>query len=198
LRFQPRADEDLDLTTFEYLAIAYTLLFSTTALRLVGGLPHAFRRGRVYWVHSAFVVVLLCATVQNFWTFLVYRDLEWTFVRFLGMLAIPGNLYFIASMLIPDEASVVESWKKHYFQRRVQAFSGILAWGLLSFWATTFLAGMPFTHPVRGVQAGLLMMGICGLSSARPIVHELLAGFALTLLLVFGLIMVVLPIPTAG
>ena len=52
------------MTTFEYLAVAYSLLFSITALRLVGALPYVFRRERVYGVHAA-VVVLLILTINK-------------------------------------------------------------------------------------------------------------------------------------
>jgi hypothetical protein len=39
------------MTLFEYLAIAFGLLFSMTALRLVGGLPAALDPDRRFWVH---------------------------------------------------------------------------------------------------------------------------------------------------
>jgi len=176
------------LTTFEYLAIAYSLIFSATALRLVGGLSHAFRRGHQYGVHAAFVVLVLFGTVLNFWAFLGYRDVEWTVVRFIAMLAIPGTLYFVASMLIPDDPILVESWKDHYFQRRMQLFSGIAAWGGITLVNTTFILGQPVAHPARAVQLGLLFVGIVGLSSARPMVHKILVGVMLILALAFPLI----------
>lgn len=186
------------MTTFEYLAIAYSLIFSATALRLVGGLPHAFRTGRRYSVHAAFVILVLFGTVQNFWAFLGYQVVEWTFARFIGMLAIPGMLYFVASMLIPDDPSLIECWKNHYFQRRAQLFSGITGWGVLTLLNTTFILGMPLAHPARVVQLGLLSVGVCGLSSARPMVHKILIGVMLILALAFPFIVMRLGITGAG
>jgi hypothetical protein len=134
------------------------------------------------------VVLILLGTVQNFWVFLGYQHIEWTFARFIGLLAVPGTLYFIASMLIPDNPSIIESWKKHYFERRVQLFSGIIGWMLLALVNTTFTLGMPLTDPARGVQLGLFAVGVCGLSSARPLVHQILVGVILVLALAFGII----------
>lgn len=141
---------------------------------------------------------MLCGTVLNFWSFLAYRDVEWTFARFVGMLAIPGTMYFITAMLIPDDSNGVESWQEHYFRRRLQLFSGILGWGVLTFFNTTVVLGMPLTHPTRAVQLGMMMIGISGLSSARPVVHKVIAGCGLLAVLLFVLIVVARPIPTAG
>lgn len=176
------------MTTFEYLAIAYSLIFSATALRLVGGLPYAFSKGRHYSVHAGWLVLTLFGVVLNFWAFLGYREIEWTFARFIGMLAIPGVLYFIASMLIPDDTALIECWESHYFQRRVQLFSGITGWGVLTFVNTTFIMGMPLMHPARAVQLGLVTVGIFGLSSARSGIHKTLLGIMLILAFVFSFI----------
>ena len=175
------------MTTFEYLAIAYSMLFSVTALRLVGSLPHVFRRERRYGVHAATVVLLIFGTVLNFWTFLGYRGIEWTFARFLGLLAVPGTLYFMASMLVPDDPNLIESWKEHYYHRRVHYYSGMIGWSVIANVNTTFILGLPLTHPIRGVLLGLLAMGVCGLSSERTIVHKIIVGIAAVLLLAFAL-----------
>ena len=180
--------ENANVTDFEYLAIAYSLLFSATALRLIGGLSHVFSRQRRYGVHAAAVVIILCATVQNFWAVLSYRDLEWTFIRFIGLLAVPGTVYFVASTLIPDNPGLIESWERHYFEKRIQYFSGLVGWSLLSFLNTTYTLGMPLATPVRGVQLGMLVMGVCGLISARPLVHKFIIGLAMILVLAFGII----------
>jgi hypothetical protein len=179
---------DANVTDFEYLAIAYSLLFSASALRLIGGLPHVFSRERRYGVHAAAVVIILSATVQNFWVLLSYRNVEWTFLRFIGLLAVPGTVYFIASTIIPDDPGLIESWEKHYFEKRIQLFSGFAVWGVLSILVTTFVLGLPLAAPARGVQLGMIVMGVCGIISARPMVHKFIIGLAVILLLAFGFI----------
>jgi hypothetical protein len=156
-------------------------------------MPHLFRRGSRYWVHASNVVVILAGTVQTFWTFLSYQDVEWTYLRFISMLTIPGILYFIASMLVPDDPKLTESWEKHYYDRRIQYFSAIVGWAILTLINTTFVLGMPFAHPVRGVQLSVVGIGLCGLISDRPVVHKLLVGVFLGALLAIGFIVLLVP-----
>jgi hypothetical protein len=151
-------------------------------------MPYLFHQGSRYWVHAANVVVILAAIVQTFWTFLSYQNVEWTYARFVAMLTIPGILYFIASMLVPDDPKLMASWQKHYYDRRIQYFSAITCWGVLTLINTTFVLGMAFNHPARGVQLTMVGMGLCGLISDRPVVHKLLVGVGLAAIVAIGLI----------
>ena len=175
------------MTTFEYLAVAYSLLFSITALRLVGALPYVFRRERVYGVHAAVVVLLIFGIVFNFWTFLGYQNIEWTFAKFLSLLAIPATLYFMASMIVPDDPHLIESWKEHYYHRRVHYYSGHVGWMVIAIINTTFILDLPLMHPMRGVQVAMLVMGLCALSSKREIVHKAVVGCSFVFLIIFVL-----------
>ena len=88
---------------FEYLSIAYSLVFSFAAIRLVAGLPHAIAANRRYPVHISHVVLMLFALLALFWSFWSFRDIEWHFFNFISLLAGPGLVYFLACTLIPDE-----------------------------------------------------------------------------------------------
>jgi hypothetical protein len=160
------------VNTFEYVSIAYALVFSATALRLIGGLPHALNRDRSYWVHTAFVVLILIGTALNFWTFLAYRETDWNLARFGLLLLTPGVLYFIACSAVPDDPGSVESWKSFYYAKRTQFFAGLVGWGLITTLNTTVLLEMPALHPTRFAQLGLLVLGVSGLSSGRHTVHR--------------------------
>ncbi len=64
------------MTLFEYLAIAFSLVYSFSAMRFVAGLPYATQPGRRYWVHLTFVCLLLIGTAMAFWAFWGFRDAE--------------------------------------------------------------------------------------------------------------------------
>jgi hypothetical protein len=113
------------VTLFEYLAIAFSLVFSFAALRLVAGLPHAIAANRRYNVHVTHVFILLFATAAVFWAFWSARNVEWTFPRFLIQLAGPAALYFLACTLIPDEPVSVMSWRDYYFAVRRRYFGDL-------------------------------------------------------------------------
>jgi hypothetical protein len=162
------------VTLFEYLAIAYSLVFSFAALRLVAGLPHAIESNRRYFVHVAHVCILLFSTAAVFWAQWSARDLEWTFPRFLIQLAGPGVLYFLACTLIPDEPSSVRSWQDYFFSVRKRYFGGICVWALIMATNATVLVGVPLSHPVRLVQLGVLILGAAGLATDRPSAHRMI------------------------
>ena len=62
------------MTLFEYLAIAFSLVFSFSAMRLVAGLPYAAQANRRYWVHLVFVSAHLLLTAVGFWNLWNFRD----------------------------------------------------------------------------------------------------------------------------
>ena len=162
------------MSTFEYLSIAYGLLFSAVALRLISGLPYALSGSRGYLPHATAVVLLLIGTVLNFWNFLQYRSVYWNLLSFSQLLATPGIIYFLALSLVPDEPGSVDSWEDFYYAKRTQFFSGMIVWGLCAALNTITLLAMPPFHRQRVVHLGLIAIGVCGLSSARPFVHRAL------------------------
>ena len=163
------------MTLFEYLAIAFSLVFSFAAVRLVGGLPSALAPGRRYWVHAAFVFHELLRVAAGFWAFWSFRDVAWTFPKYLLALVGPGVVYFLAAALVPEEPAAVESWRELYFGVRRRYFLAMVAWALIVAASTTILVQMPWNHPFRRLQLAFLVFGAVGAASESPRVHAGLA-----------------------
>jgi hypothetical protein len=159
------------MTIFEYLAIAFSLVFSFTAMRLLAGLPYAARTNRRYWIHLYFVCGHLLTTLGVFWNFLSYRDVTWTFGRFVLTLAIPALLFFNACTLVPENASAVESWRNHYYAVRRRYFIGVGAWALAIIGSATVVLEMPPSHPARLVQIAWFLVGFAGAVFSSERVH---------------------------
>lgn len=159
------------MTLFEYLAIAYGLLFSVAALRILGGLPYAVEKPRRYWVHLAFTLVLLLAVIGAFWTLWSLRDIPWTFSRFLLVLMIPGVLYYLAALAIPENPEHVESWRDHYYSVHRRFFVGFAVWGAVAAANASVNLGLPLTHPSRVVHVAAVTFGVIGAVSSNPRVH---------------------------
>jgi hypothetical protein len=177
------------MTLFEYLAIAFSLVFSFAGMRLVGGLPHAVQQGRRYWVHLSFVCFQLLATVMIFWLFWSFRTVEWNFPTFLLVLASPVLLYFNACTLVPESPSAVESWRDYYYSVRTRYFFGASCWVVAVAIISTVVLGLPFLHPARVVQASMVAAGVTGFLSSNERVHGGLVLFFLlmSMLLAFTL-----------
>lgn len=170
------------MTLFEYLAIAFGLLYSVAALRLLGGLAYASAPERRYWVHTAWTVLLLLGIAASFWTFWSLRDIEWTFGRFLLTLTVPGFMYYSAAALIPENAETVGSWREHYYAVHRRFFAGLGLWGLAAGIGASVNLGLPLAHPARAIQATAIALGICGAAGSSERVHK---GIVAVMLLMF-------------
>ena len=164
------------MTLFEYLAIAFSLVFSFAAMRLVAGLAHASHPHSRYWVHLSAVCVLLLMTVSVFWVFWSFREVSWTLPRFLLVLGSPALLYFNACTIIPEDPSSIPSWRDYYYSVRRRYYSGILCWVLMTATISTLVLGMSWSHPARLVQLSVVLTGLVGATSSSERVH---AGIAI-------------------
>jgi hypothetical protein len=159
------------MTLFEYLAIAFGLLYSVAALRVLGGLPVAIARGRRYSLHLILTFVQLMLIAISFWTFWSLRDVAWTFVGFLLALLVPGLLYYCAAVLVPENPEAVTSWRDHYYRTRRRWYGGFALWGVAAAVSATVNLGMSLHHPARAVHVISVVLGLTGCLSARPRVH---------------------------
>jgi hypothetical protein len=167
------------MTLFEYLAIAFSLVLSFAAMRLISGLSYAAQPGRRYWVHLAFVLGHLFFTILVFWNLWNLRDVIWNLPRFVLALAYPGLVYFTACALIPEQASAVDSWRSYYYSARRRFFIGIAAIVVVVAFAGTAILGLPWLHPVRIPQLFAMGIALLGAFSPSPRVHACLAVLAL-------------------
>jgi uncharacterized membrane protein YdjX (TVP38/TMEM64 family) len=182
------------LTLFEYLAIAFGLLYSVAALRILGGVPSALDASRRYWVHGGMCLLVLGAIAASFWAFWSYRQVEaWTFPRFLLALTLPGLMYFMAAVLVPENPEKVTSWRDHYFQVRVRFFIGLALWAASAAANATVGLAMPLAHPARAVHVSALLIGCLGASSSKEAVHKGIAGVSLAVLVLWALSIGLLP-----
>ena len=186
------------MTLFEYLASAFSLLFSLAAVRLVGGLPYAVLAGRRYWVHLSFVTHELLRVAAGFWAFWSFREFAWTFPTYLLALVAQGLVYFLAAALVPVDAGSVNSWRDFYFAVRRRYFLAMVCWSVMIAVTTTILVDMPWTHPFRLVQLGFFAFGVVGATTGNPRVHAGLALLSVAVPVVAALTVMLQPGPLAS
>jgi hypothetical protein len=163
------------MTLFEYLTVAFSLVYSLAALRLIGGISVAIAPTRRYRTHLLMTFALLLMIAGGFWTFWSLRDVTWTFVGFLVSLSVVGLIYYLAAVLIPENPGHVTSWRDHYSAVRRRWYVGWGLWAVVIALNATVNLGFPLAHPSRAIQAASLIIGIVGASSSSDRVHEVLA-----------------------
>jgi hypothetical protein len=181
------------MTLFEYLAAAFTLIFSFAVARLTAGLPYSIVKGRRYWVHLVVIGGLLSSIAIIFWNFWSFHDADWTFPRFVLALAPAIITQFMAATIIPSSSDEVESWEEFYYSIRKRYFSACIGLGLVLAFSSIVLLDMPLMQPARGVELMVIAMGAVGLSSSNPRVHAGLAVFIVAAALLSGIVFFAAP-----
>jgi hypothetical protein len=163
------------MTLFEYLTIAFALLYSVAALRLIGGLSVAASADRRYWPHLLLLGTWLLVIAGTFWTFWSLREVAWTFPGFMVAMLVIGALYYCSVVLVPEDASTITSWRVHYYSAHRRWYGGLSAWAVAIALNASVNLGFPILHPSRGIQLFVLSVGVIGVVSASPRVHAALS-----------------------
>lgn len=169
------------MSLFDYLVIAFGLLFTGTAIRLIGGIGSALHPRRRYWIHALLNLALLLGVAVSFWNFWGLRQVDWTLPKFLLVLLIPGFLYYCASVLIPENPNDVTSWREYYFSVHVRFFTGFACWTLVVIATSFLILDIPLNHPVRIGHIAGIILSVLGAVSSKPNVH---AGVVIALTIV--------------
>jgi hypothetical protein len=111
------------MTLFEYLAAGYTLILTFAVIRGLSGIPHVLRLPGRYWVHTTWLFVGLSFCLIAFWAFWSYREVDWTLLRFVGVLEVPALVFVFNSILVPTNPADVTSWREHFYRSRVPLFA---------------------------------------------------------------------------
>lgn len=112
------------MTLFEYISIATSLILSFSLARTLTNLAPIFASQRRYWVHSAWVFVLLVYHASLFWQLWLYQGVEvWRLMEFLLLLMGPIMLLIGVSLLVPTEA--VSDYRA-YFESIRRPFYSVL------------------------------------------------------------------------
>ena len=159
------------MTLFEYIAIAFSMMLSITVLRALSVVPYAVQAGKRYWVYLIWLFTTLMGVILLFWTYWWYRDLEWNIVSFLLVLASPAVLYVYVSILVPENAADVTSWREYFYSVRVRFFLTGLTWVIVTF-AAGFVFPIPSTEVFFGIA--LVLMNVIGAVSSKPGVQAVL------------------------
>ncbi|MFC1689406.1 hypothetical protein ACFL07_07105 [Pseudomonadota bacterium] len=90
---------------------------------------------RPYWLHGAWLVLLLLVYFHVWWSFWEFRlATNWNYLAYLFLLTGPVALFTASSLLIPDlgESSEVDSKSFYYHNHRsfFAAMSVAVTWGI--------------------------------------------------------------------
>jgi len=154
-----------------YLSIAVTLFYTATLLHLAGGLTTVIKKESAYSVHILSIFAVFLYTIQSFWTTWAHNNVEWTSWKFFVAIVEPALYYFLAAILIPNDAKSVKSWKI-YFYKVKNKYYFVLLLLLINIQTSGFilLELNPFTPSQLPALFGIIPL-IIALKSNKHIIH---------------------------
>jgi hypothetical protein len=165
---------------FGYLSVLLSIIIGLAVTQLLTGLRGLMlqrARIRVYWVPVAWGLVFLMILTQTWWAMFGLRGhREWTFAEFAAVLFHTIVMYLTAAIILPDVGDEPVDLRAHYYRHRGWLFSLLLLATAASLVKSIVLSGsLPDRRDVafHMVYAGV---GVLGLATARPRVHEVLAA----------------------
>jgi hypothetical protein len=181
------------MTLFEYLSVAFSIVLSLAAVRLLSGVSVSFVPERRYWPHVTWVLIVLLMSAMVWWNFWSFKDVTWNFVRFLLTLFVPASIYLQAAALVPDNPGTVQSWREHFFAARKRFFVALASLFLLIAVNSWLLLDLPVLQPARVIQGLALGLALSGAVSTHNGWHQALPVIFLALLLIAALALFLQP-----
>ena len=169
------------MSHFEYVSVAYALIYALAVGRLLGGLSPAMDASRRYWVHLIWILLLLLVTVMAWWLGWGSSEVIWTPLRFLLGLSLPALIFLRASVLLGNSNDPPDSYYDHFYETRVHFFSlGATVAVVLIFLPWVYGNTQWFTwSPIHLNAIGLLVISVLGMYSRSATVHAAIAVLSL-------------------
>ncbi len=171
------------MSHFEYVSVAIALLSALVMGRLLSGFSPALDRNRRYWVHLGWVMVLILVCVGQWWGLWRMRQVSWTPIRFLFVLSMPGLLFVQAAVLMGDDPGRVDSFREHFFNRRVRFFSVALVSAIVLAFSGWVFGLVPWLDASRMhlPAAAVVVLSVAGIGLKSHTSHAVLVVFGLLL-----------------
>ena len=169
---------------FDYIAIAFSFVYTAAALRLLGGLSAGIKKDRRYIVHLLFIVIQLVSIITSFWGVWAHRNLEdWKLYKFIFLLIDGALYYFIATVLVPENPNEIDSWKDYYYKNKHKLFYAILTFLVYIQLNGYILTGIFYFGPEQFFHLIGLVPIYFGLKSKNHKVHVTIACFYLIMVI---------------
>jgi hypothetical protein len=133
-------------------------------------------KNRRYWVHTAWVVVLLLVSVLSWWAFWRTYEVQWTATRFLWALSLPSLLYLRVNVLLGTAGKEPVSYFDHFYHRRKLFFGiGIFisVYLMMTPWVYSLVPWLEFS-PIHTQAISLFITSALGLLFRNPAIHSMI------------------------
>lgn len=166
-----------------------SILLGLTVTQLLKGIAQLYRtrsRVKTYWLHSAWVALLVFFSLLLWWTYWQYREIQdWNFFRFVLYLSPTVAFYFIVAIAIPDPSEEIDDLRQYYFANRAGFFGIFAFYGLLAGLTAILVRGLPVLDTSNLLRLAMVLLLLIAMRSTKELVHATVFALGITLMLVF-------------
>lgn len=165
----------IQIAPYQHVVVVMSIVLGLSVTQLLKGLAQIYRtrkRVRPYWLHTAWVVLLIVFSLLLWWLFWNYRNIEeWSFVRFVLYLSPMIVFYFLAAIVTPDPSDPVSNYKEYYFSSRVGFFGTFAVQVVLAHAAGVIIRGLPLPDPSDPFRLAMVILLLIAMRSSSERVH---------------------------
>ncbi|MGH7521967.1 MAG: hypothetical protein ACREMI_11875 [Gemmatimonadales bacterium] len=176
---------------YQHVVVVMSIVLGLAVTQLLRGIAQLYRtrkRVRTYWLHWAWIVLLVVFSLLLWWTFWNYRSIQdWDFFRFVAYLSPTIVFYFLTAVAIPDPSDAVSDLKEYYFANRVGFFGTFALYGVVAGFTAIFVRGLPLVDRSNILRLVMVLLMLLALRSTSERVHT--AVLILSAILMFGFIL---------
>ncbi len=162
------------MDAFNYLSVMVSIVLGLGMTRLfagIGNLVQIRRRVKRYWLHTAWVLLLIVLHVHMWWSFWAMRQVaDWTYARFVYVLIGPGSLVIASHIIIPEMPDGRIEVDRYYFDIAPLFFGFLTATAVWDMCLETAMGLRTFLVPFRLMQlTAVLTFAACSAFKSRRI-----------------------------
>ncbi len=165
------------MSFFEYVTVFLSILLALAVADVLAGLGRLIRERehvRTYWVHIAWMLIMILAITQSWWAIWSVRTHDLTnFFEFL-LLVTPRLIWVLVCFLLSPPIARGEPFdlRDYYFRhiRWITVLSSIALFGIGA--SRAVFDAEPLLSPINGIRIGVVGIIIAMGRSKNPRVHE--------------------------
>jgi hypothetical protein len=169
------------MAPFDFVCAFYSVVLGVAVAQLMTDLGRLIEHRanvRTYWVHTLWILIVLIASLGNWWSMWSVRGLKtWTFYSFALVVAFAAAIYLATVLLFPriPESREIVDLRRHFYKNRRIFFSATTGfWALGITCNVTFFSMNVFDLWII-TPGSLMLLSIVAAITASPRYH---AAFA--------------------
>ena len=165
------------MSQFEYVTVFLSILLALAAAEILAGLGRLIRERehiRIYWVHVAWMLLMILAVTQSWWVIWNVRAHEFTsFFEFL-VIVVPRMIWVLVAFLLSPPISPGEPFDlRDYYFRHIRWVALLGAVGLFGIAFSRAALGVENAlSPVNGIRVVVIGILVSLGFSKNPKIHE--------------------------